>query len=503
MADRAPPSDLLIALTLALLAFAAAALMAWFVTERLPHLEDEIAYLFQARTYARGALWAPAPQTRRAFFTPFVVNVKGRWLGKYAIGWPLVLAVGEWLGVGWLVNPLLGALTVVLIFLLARDLFDRQVGLLAGLLALSSPFFLIQSSTYMSHAAAALWATLLAYTLLRIEHSHEADQPTWGWAAAGGVALGWLTLTRELTAFAVALPYVLWLIVLALHHPHSIPALARRYGPFVLTAILIAALQPLYLYLATGSPTTNLYTLVWPYDRLGFGPGIGPYGGHTLKQAWFTARRDLVLWSGELFGWPYLSWLPLLLGAWFGWQEVEPRRRAWPVLLLAPFLSLVVIYLVYWVGAQVYGPRYYYEAHAGLCVLAAVGLQRVAHSLTRRRWPVYALLAALIALNVGFYLPRRLAVWHGLYGITRAPLDEFETLRAGEDALLFVRGGHWIDYGVFFALNSPWYDGPVVAAHDVNPAYNAAVQVNHPGRSVWYYADGRFTQERPPPSETN
>ena len=255
MADRAPSSsDLAIIFALALLAFAAAALLAWFVAERLPHLEDEIAYLFQARTYARGVLWAPIPPTQQAFSTPFVVNVDGRRLGKYAIGWPLVLAVGERLGAGWLVNPLLGALTVVLVYLLARDLFDRQVGLLAGLLAFTSPFFLIQSGTYMSHAAAALWAALFAYALLKIDRAHEAGQPTWGWAVVGGVALGWLTLTRALTAFAIALPYALWLLGRAARRPQSIPALARRYGPLMLAAVLIAALQPLYLYIVTGSP---------------------------------------------------------------------------------------------------------------------------------------------------------------------------------------------------------------------------------------------------------
>jgi hypothetical protein len=68
---------------------------------------------------------------------------------------------------------------------------------------------------------------------------------------------------------------------------------------------------------------------------------------------------------------------------------------------------------------------------------------------------------------------------------------------------VFVRGGHWTDYGLLFALNSPWFDSPVIAAHNINPAYNAAVQVHHPGRSVWYYVDGRFTRERPPPSENN
>lgn len=502
--------DYLALLTLALLALALAASMAWFVTERIPHLEDEITYLFQARTYARGALWAPPPPVPRSFFTPFVLTLNGRRIGKYAIGWPMLLAPGERVRAGWLVNPLLGGLTVALIYALGRDLYDRQIGILAGVLASTSPFFLIQSSTYMSHAASCLWSTLLMWAMLRVDMARDSGGRGRGWALAGGLALGMLALTRALTAAAVFLPFAILLLGRALRRPADVPALVGTYWPMAVAALLVASLQPLYLYIVTGSPTTNLYTMVWPYDRIGFGPGIGPNEGHTLRQALFTARQDLTLWTSELFGWPYASWLFLLPGLVSGVREGDPRRRVWPFLLLAPFVSLVVVYLAYWVGAQVYGPRYYYEGLAGLCLLSALGLRGVVQllhrGLTRRRRGaaegivsrsrlVYGALGALIALNAAVYLPARLSEWHGLYSITRAPIERLEEIRESDRVLVFVRGRHWVQYGALFSLNSPWLDGPVVVAHDISPEHNAAVRELFPEREVWYYSEGSFSKE--------
>jgi hypothetical protein len=40
-------------------ALAATGAIAYFAFERLPHLEDEVAYLFQARTLALGRLTVP------------------------------------------------------------------------------------------------------------------------------------------------------------------------------------------------------------------------------------------------------------------------------------------------------------------------------------------------------------------------------------------------------------------------------------------------------------
>jgi hypothetical protein len=503
MEDRYTPVDYLAIILLFALALTLALLMATTVNERLPHLEDEITYLFQARTFARGQLWAPPPPVERVFFTPFVLMLEnGRRVGKYAIGWPLVLALGERFNLGWLVNPLLGAATAGLVYALGHDLYNRQVGIAAGLLACTSPFFLIQSSTYMSHAAACLWATLLLWAFVRSERASGHQK---NWAALAGLALGMLALTRSLTAVAVSTPFVLVLMVGVLHQP--VKSL-RTYWPMVMAAVLVAALQPLYLYLVTGSPTTNLYTMVWPYDRLGFGPGIGPKEGHTLRQALITAKQDLVIWSSELFGWRYTSWLPLIPGLVAGWRASPRGKKHHVLLLIGPFVCLVVLHLAYWIGAKVYGPRYYYEGHAGLSVLAAVGLVEIArlvlNGIKKMQGQVhpfvspvrlsYGLLAVLIALSALTYLPKRLDDWHGLYGISREPLDRLAELQETDRVLVIVRGRRWIEYAVFFAFNSPWYDDPVIAAHDVNRDYTIELVSRFPDREVWFYKDGEFSR---------
>lgn len=496
-------------------------LMAFFVTERIPHLEDEITYLFQARTFARGALAAPPPPDNSAFFTPFVVIINGNWLGKYPIGWPLILSLGERFGAGWLVNPVLGGLLGMLVYALGRDLYGRQVGILGGIMAITSPFFLIQSSTYMSHNAAAVLFMLFVWAWFRLQGRIRDGAPTTGYALLAGAALGAMVITRALSSAGAAAPFILASLVQVLRRPRQMGRVLKAYLPLAAATLLIAALQPAYLYVTTGSPTTNLYQVVWPYDRLGWGEGISPDGIHTLKISWMNARRDVALWSSELYGVPSASWMPLLAGLVLG-MLAEPRDRRWrPVLLAAPFVTLVLAHMAYWVGAEVYGPRYYYEAHGTLAVLAGLGLREIV-ALADRVLPgrvpeegsddeadalhlppeveSLALAVLIVAISAAVYLPQRLDDWHGMYDITRRPVEQVQAIAADGPLLVFVEGPHWVQYAPLFFFNSPWLDGPVVAAHLAeSDEANQATIATFPGREVWYYwVDGVLTQERPP-----
>lgn len=507
--------DFALMILLAVLALIGGLVTAWVVNERIPHLEDEAAYIFQARVFARGALWAPVPLDPSPFFTPFVVTTNGHRIGKYPVGWPLILAIGEFFNAGWVVNPILGAATVAVIYAFGRDLFDRQLGVMAAILALTSPFLLISSSNFMSHAASALWAGLLAYAFLRIEMAEQAGSHDWGWAFVMGFSIGMMVITRPLTAAAITLPFALLLGVRLFLSPREAGGLLNAYWPAAAAAILVSLVQPLFLYAVTGNPTTNLYLLIWPYDRVGFGPGYGPLpGGHSLRQALYTASRDLRDWSGILFGLPGLSWLPVLSGMVFGAQAFPRERQHWPWLLLSVFIALVGVYLAYWIGAAAYGPRYYYEAQAALCVLGAAGIrglvhwggrligwQKAGHKLASGAGSsraAYALLAGLVATNLLFYLPGRLARQVGLYEITRAPLDLLVEIAESNDVLVLVRGGRWHEYAAFFSANTPWYDGPIVAAHDVNLTRSIGVIAMYPDREVWFYAEGAFSQAPAP-----
>ena len=78
-----------------------------------------------------------------------------------------------------------------------------------------------------------------------------------------------------------------------------------------------ASLHFLWQFAVTGDPTLNPYTLWWPYDKIGFGPGVGVLPqGHTLRIAWINTRFSLWVGSRDLFGWARYSWIFLPFGLW-------------------------------------------------------------------------------------------------------------------------------------------------------------------------------------------
>ena len=59
----------------------------------------------------------PSPPFREFFDYAHMIN-DGRWYCQYPPGHSLLLVPGVWLGVPWLVNPILGGLSVYGVFLL-------------------------------------------------------------------------------------------------------------------------------------------------------------------------------------------------------------------------------------------------------------------------------------------------------------------------------------------------------------------------------------------------
>lgn len=482
---------------LGLLSLLAGILASGALSQRIPQIADEAGYLFQAQVFARGQLWAPDADLD-TFDTPFVMPVNGHRVGTFAIGWPLVLALGELggAGPGWLVPPALNALTTVLIYLIARDLFDRQIALLAALMALASPFALMQAATLMGHVASAFWGALALWGLLRADAAFQAGRMPAArlWSAVVGAALGLMLITRPFTAIPFAIPCALGMLIALARRRADPRAAAGAFWPVLLAGALASSLWPLWLYLISGSPTTNTYLLYWPSNKVGFGPDIGPVG-HTLAQGLHDTLDGLRYWIDDLYGWPSLSWLPVALGLVFGPKVVRPGGRLWLYVFIAIFGLLVVFYSAYWTAQFQIGPRYYYEAHAGLAVLSGAGLRESVRRLRGRAaaWLEYAVPAALIALSLAFYLParfdkiRRLPEW-----FTRAELDRVVALAGGRPALVIVASQKWRDFGPVWSLNSPWYDGPIVVAHSIGDR-NIETLRRYPGRRVIFLAGGELT----------
>ena len=487
---RISPNTLI--LILCVLAFVVTAAVAHFAFERLPHLEDEVAYLFQARTMALGRLTVPTPGAEQAFWTPFVLDYQGQRFGKYPPGWPGILAAGALVGLPWIVNPLLAALSLYLIYRLGQTLYGERVGLLAAALGLTSPLFLVLSGSFLSHLASLVW--LLLFSLWFVWTAQGRSK----WFALGaGLALGVAFLTRSLTAIAYATPFIVYSIVqIVLRRQSHWP----RYLPIAVAGAAVAALLPVYQWAVTGDPWLNPYVLWWPYDRIGFGPDIGAMaGGHSLYYARLNLKQDLSRAATDVLGWPGLSWIPLVLGL-----ALRPRRaKDWA--LLAPFACLVIAYLFYWIGspARLWGPRYYFEGFGCLWLLGAVGLLKVWDwaAKQKERWLRPALVAGLVLMVAGGLianLPYRMGEANGFYGITRSQLEPIE--EAGlHNALVIVYAERWLEYGAMLGEASPLLDDDIVYARGNGDEIDAAVMAIYPGRAVYYLKNGKLSTERPGP----
>lgn len=284
-------------ITLAFLSFFLAAFVSRTVFERLPHLEDEVAYLFQARVFAHGDVVADVPQPSLAFWQPFVVTDNDHRFSKYSPGWSMLLSLGINMGQAWIINAFCGMLTVALTYRIGKEIFNPNVGFIAAVLVTFSPMALLLNATLMGHSTAltALLFFILAYW--KIEQKQNALR----WGLIGGLALGLLVINRQLTAIGAALPFILWSVV---NLPNTLKQ-PRNLVPYVaLSAVtlLISVAIPLYNHAASGDYSKNLYLEVWSYDRVGFGEGYGR-NGHTIIKGVAHARYDLSLTAADLFGW--------------------------------------------------------------------------------------------------------------------------------------------------------------------------------------------------------
>ena len=405
-----------LALLLSLLAILVSYLVADRVFERMLHIEDEAAYIWQAGVFANGQLTIPTPPHPKSYLVPFVVDFDGQRFGKYPPGWPVLLAVAVKLGLRSWLNPLLAGLGVWLTYWLGKRFFSAAVGLLAAGLTVTSPFFLMNSGSLLSHPLGLVLSAVFALSWLEL----FAPPGTAGarlvgaqytvplWVLAAGGSLGMLVLTRPFSAVAVAIPFGLHgLSLLARGILASSPtarAAARRVLAVGLITLAFTGIYFGWQKAVTGDALKNPYVLWWPYDEIGFGKGHGILEkGHNIKQALFNTRRSLISGANDLFGWGALSWIFIPYGLWAitagekmplggkkpsggkiaagkpgaGAQNIAPKwrlhnRQAWMLFCMAT--SLVIAYMAYWIGSELYGPRYYYEGLTSLTLLSGAGI---------------------------------------------------------------------------------------------------------------------------------
>jgi hypothetical protein len=314
----------------------------------IPFAMDESAPLAQAHAFAQGHLsWVlPVdlldrmipPGFRHYFFA--IDPATGRVASMYWPGFAALLAPFAWAQVPWLLNPLLGGATLLLLHAFgSRHFQSREAGGWAVLLALASPEFTVNALSLYSMPAHLLFNLGFAWLLLDGRTSR---------AFVAGLLGGWaLVLHNPVPHALFAAPWLLWL------------ALHRRRWP----ALLAVAIGYLPIGLGVG--------FAWPAYLAGIGPkgvsvaapsatGLGQMVLDMASKA-FRLPDHAVIGARLLASWKIWIWsMPGLLLLAVGGARIIRG----PVLLLAA--SAALTYGVYWFvpfdQGHGWGYRYFHSA---------------------------------------------------------------------------------------------------------------------------------------------
>ncbi len=406
------------------------------VYHRHPLAQDEYAPTFQAQIFAAGELYGSfPPQLIPRLIPAWFINrfflaspSTGNVVSAYWPGHALLLTPWAWLGIPWLLNPLLAALTLVLLWALARQIFtDPQAPGWVLLFTLASPDFLANAVSFYAMTAHLL-LNLIFVMLLR--------RPRPGRLVIAGFVGSWaLALHNPVPHFFVALPWLFWLVHggswltalrsrwLSKRSPDAtqistrprgwrrfrhlgwlalgyLPATLVLFGGWLyLRAVLqaewdlavkasIPALAPLAAAAAEGPPTSGLahfFDLAQTFAGNLF---------HLPDTLWLTNRLmsygKLILWTAP--GLPFLAGI----GFWrAGRQQVFLRLAGWSALATLGGYFFILIS-----QGHGWGFRYFHQVWWALPLLGTAALLRLQRE--QPRWTSLvgvALLAGLLANN--------------------------------------------------------------------------------------------------------
>lgn len=389
----------------ALFVFIITNLFSFFIFKHIPHINDEIAYLFQAKIFKMGRLYATSPCIKEAFYFTHIINNE-KWYSQYPPGYPALLLLGLLLHVPWLINPFFAALSIVLFYYLGKEIYDSHVGLLAALFGAISIWFLLMSSSMMSHTTCMFFTSLFLLFLFR---SFRKPSITNGLLA--GFGLGMAFLIRPYTVIFLSFPF---LFLYALKSLKNFKSFFRNSMALAFVLIISVCLFLFFNYLTTDSFLTTGYEVCHGKEHgIGFGKTGYTDRPHTVFMGFKQIFDYLKELNKYLFGWPLSSFFALF--PLFFLTKMRPDERKKDLVLTTGFLSLLIGLFFFWGTYILIGPRMLFESIPILLLLSARGYNEAPNLIgsiwNRDKGQIKKILAAHLIIFTAFAFSIRLPRW--------------------------------------------------------------------------------------------
>ncbi|MDM8553137.1 glycosyltransferase family 39 protein [Desulfococcaceae bacterium HSG7] len=428
-------------------------LISYYIFEHIPHVQDSLVQVFHAKIFSIGKVVVPSHPIKEFFDFSHIIN-NGKWYSVYPPGHSFLIMLGFFVGMPWVVNPLLGSLSILIFYFIGKELYDEKTGRIALLLGLFSPFIMFMSSEFMSHSSALFFLSLFILFFAKTTKQVSLFYPLF----AGG-SLGMALLARPVTALAVSVPFAIYALF----------NLIKYFKNYVLRLFIMLAACLVFIgilltfnYLTNSDPLLFGYEVKWgPEHNLGFGNGI--WGEiHTPQKGLQQNLNNLNALNRYLFEWP----IPCLLFMFIPFAAVS--RNIWDYILISSFFALSLIYFFFWYQDWCFGPRYMYEASIMAIILTSRGILltcvlindvfrlKITPEIVKRT--VGSIVAACILTGMIFNVPPLIKYYAHTYWRVNASALQTVKKAGVKNAVVFVRSY----YGSVLPENSPLLDDDII-----------------------------------------
>lgn len=359
-----------------------------------PHVPDSVSYIVLSKIISNGKFIIPysdipnfikIDQIKDYFFHYFETNQSGLFI-PYLLGHPLILSLGNVFGMINYIPPLIGALTLLLVYIVSYYLTKSRIfSIISMSLCLASPFFQTQTIDYMSHNSASLFILISILPIF-------IDKKNTKYYLLTGFFQGMLFNTRPLTFVASFFIIIFYLISKYFEEKKLKHTLLK------LLFIFLGFLIPLFIFFYYNFLTSN-NIFITPYQYHGILNKVGFGNDFKIGYGLLNTFSNLTVFSLFFLKNYYVSFFPLLLS----FLLLPFSGKLVKKIIFLQFLSLSIIsaWTLFDGNFFMYGPRFIYESVPILTILYGSTFYILYNAFKHTKWKnIFYLIFIIYFINI-------------------------------------------------------------------------------------------------------
>jgi len=438
----------------------------FFITGHLPPVGDEFCYIFQSDIMAHGKLYETSPPCSDSFHSWSIIN-DGKWYSKVTAGWPLLLSFGRFFHAEFIINPLLSALSIIILYLTGKLLLGAEGAFISVSFAILSPLFFLLGGTYFPHNASSCLALLFIYGIFKSDKHFV-------YPILSGLSALLIIIIRPgdgLSICAGTVPLMIYLFMKSDMKKIFLFKISSIVFLFFLGAGLLLTVNTIQ----NGDPFLFGYEKYDSDDKWGFTTSHTPL--HGVFNSAFSFMRNS-FWTV-----PFVAFFTLF--SFFG-KELKI------ILFVVPVLFLGISYGgFYYNGAFEIGSRYYLPSFMLSLIPASAGFLYVKKWLEKKNFKGASMLSYSFIITVIIFMMT--GVFINLFPSVKeqyrfrcdAAAFISEKLNIKYPAVIFLKG-HGYFGNMFFTRNfSDDKSQKIITVLYLDPLQNEKLIKSYPDRTVY------------------